>query len=73
MDAISLPLRFGRGVRQLYRYAVLDSFSIVRRQGWRELLRQRGWRFIAAVLAYYIVRDTVLYVLIPLCIARGLF
>ena len=73
MNAIPLPLRFGRGVRQLYRYAVLDSFSIVRRQGWRELLRQRGWRFFAAILAYYIVRDTVLYVVIPLCIARGLF
>jgi hypothetical protein len=73
MNAIPLPLRFGRGVRQLYRYAVLDSFAIVRHQGWRALLRQRGWKFFAAILAYYIVRDTVLYVLIPLCIARGLF
>jgi hypothetical protein len=73
MNTTSLPLRFGRSVRQLYRYAFLDSFDIVRRQGWRELLRQRGWKFFAAILAYYIVRDTVLYILIPLCLARGLF
>ena len=73
MNTISLPLRFGRGVRQLYRYAILDSFDIVRREGWRELLRQRGWKFFAAILAYYIVRDTVLYILIPLLLARGLF
>jgi hypothetical protein len=73
MNTISLPLRFGRGVRQLYRYAILESFDIVRRQGWRELLRQRGWKFFAAILAYYIVRDTLLYIVIPLCLARELF
>ena len=37
------------------------------------LLRQRGWRFVAGVIAYYLVRDTLLYVVVPLCIARGLF
>ena len=39
----------------------------------RELLRSRGWKFVAAVLAYYLVRDTLLYVVVPLCVARGLF
>jgi len=72
MKAIPMPLRFGRSVQKLYHYAVLDSVRIVHRRGWRELIRQRGWKFFAAILAYYIVRDTLLYVVIPLCVARGL-
>jgi len=58
---------------QLYRYAVLDSLRIARSHGLRELLRRRGWRFFATVIAYYLVRDTVLYIVVPFCIARGLF
>ena len=58
---------------RLYRYAVIDSLLIAKRHGLRELLRRRGWKFVAAVIAYYLVRDTVLYIVVPLCIARGLF
>ena len=57
---------------RLYHYVVLDSLQIVRRHGARELLRRRGWRFAGAVLAYYIVRDTLLYLILPLWFARGL-
>lgn len=58
---------------RLYRYAVIDSLLIVKCQGLRGLLRQRGWKFFAAVIAYYLVRDTLLYIVVPLFIARGLF
>jgi hypothetical protein len=40
--------------------------------GWKGLLRKRGWGLVAAVVAFYLVRDLVLYVLIPLAIAVGL-
>ena len=70
---VSLPIQLGRGIARLYRYAVIDSLRIVKAGGMRELLRQRGWRFFGAVIAYYVVRDTLLYLLLPLAIARGLF
>ncbi len=57
----------------LYRYAVIDSLRIAKRHGLRELLRQRGWKFVAGVFTYYLVRDTLLYVVLPLCVARGIF
>jgi hypothetical protein len=66
INLLSSPFR-------LYRYVVIDSVLIVKRHGLRELLRQRGWKFLAAVIAYYLVRDTLLYVIVPLCVARGLF
>ena len=58
---------------RLYRYAVIDSLLIVKRRGLRELVRQRGWRFLAAVVAYYLVRDSLLYIVVPFLVARGLF
>lgn len=42
-----------------------------RRLGWKGLFRQRGWKLVALVVVYYLVRDTVLYILIPLAIAAG--
>jgi hypothetical protein len=58
---------------RLYRYAVIDSLLIAKRHGLRELLRRRGWKFVVALTGYYLVRDTLLYIVIPLCIARGVF
>lgn len=40
--------------------------------GWRGLVRKRGWVFVALILLLYLVRDLVLFVLIPLAVAAGL-
>jgi hypothetical protein len=56
-----------RGIRAYFR-----NLRDERRQlGWKGLLRRRGWKFVALVVAYYLVRDTILYVVIPLAIAAG--
>jgi len=39
--------------------------------GWRGLFRKRGWKLVAVFVAYYLVRDVVLYILIPLGVAAG--
>jgi hypothetical protein len=66
-----MTILFAAPVR-LYRYAILDSLRIAKTGGIRELLRQRGWRFAATVLAYYLVRDTLIYVVLPMAVARGM-
>jgi hypothetical protein len=33
--------------------------------GWKGLLRKRGWSLVAVVIVFYLIRDLVLYVLIP--------
>jgi len=40
--------------------------------GWRTFVQRRGWRLVVAVFVVYLVRDVVLYVLIPLAVAFGL-
>lgn len=39
--------------------------------GWRALVRKRGWRLVVMVVAYYLVRDVLLYIVLPLGVAAG--
>ena len=43
-----------------------------RQLGWKGLLKRRGWVFVAIVVLVYLVRDLVLYVLVPLAVVAGL-
>ncbi len=33
--------------------------------GWKGLLKKRGWTLVVVVIVFYLIRDLVLYVLIP--------
>jgi len=39
---------------------------------WKEVKRL-GWTFIIAFILFYLIRDSILYILIPYLIAKGLF
>lgn len=43
-----------------------------RRLGWSGFLKGRGWKFVVLFLVAYLVRDLVIYVLVPLAIVAGL-
>ena len=58
---------------RLYKYYIIDSIIIVKSEGLKSLLKKRGWKFFAIIIGYYAVRDTVVYVLVPLLIAQGIF
>ena len=40
--------------------------------GWKGLFRKRGWKLVALVVAYYLIRDAILYIVLPLGVAAGL-
>jgi len=40
--------------------------------GWGGLFRKRGWKLVAIVVAYYLVRDVLLYIVLPLGVAAGI-
>jgi len=58
---------------RLYKYYIIDSIIIVKSKGLKALFKKRGWKFFAIIIGYYAVRDTVVYVLVPLLIAQGIF
>lgn len=46
--------------------------TLLHEKGFKAMLREVGWKVIAAVIVFYLIRDTFLYIIIPFLIARGL-
>uniref|UniRef100_A0A832DF98 Uncharacterized protein n=1 Tax=Ignavibacterium album TaxID=591197 RepID=A0A832DF98_9BACT len=58
---------------RFYKYYIIDSILILKREGFKSLLKKRGWKVFAVVIGYYTIRDTILYILIPFLVAKGIF
>lgn len=56
------------------RFAPRDWIRQLRRErreiGWKGLLKKHGWKAVAAFFAFYLVRDLILYVAVPLGLAK---
>lgn len=54
--------------------ARLRTLREERRQlGWKGLVRKRGWTLVLLVVLAYLVRDLILYVLLPLAVAAKIW
>lgn len=56
---------------RLYKYYIIDSILIVKKEGFRQLFRKRGWKFLLVIISYYAIRDTIIYIILPYLLARG--
>jgi len=57
---------------RFYKYYIIDSILIVKREGFKALLKKRGWKVFAVVIGYYTIRDTLVYIVIPYLIAKNI-
>jgi len=58
---------------RFYKYYIIDSILIVKREGFKALIKKRGWKVFAIVIGYYAIRDSIVYLLIPYLISRNIF
>jgi len=47
--------------------------QVFRTQGFRGIIRTYGWKAFLGFFCYYLVRDSILYLLIPYLVAKGFF
>lgn len=45
--------------------------SVYREGGIKLLIRKKGWVIVAAFFAFYVIRDSILYLLLPYLAIRG--
>ena len=64
------PLRLDRLLVPRWLKALRDERRVL---GWKGLLRKRGWSLVIAVIVFYLVRDVILYLLIPAGLMAWLF
>jgi hypothetical protein len=53
-----------------YKSYIVDSVQMIRHSGFKVFFRRRGWKIITVVILYYLIRDSVLYILLPYLVAR---
>jgi len=58
-------------VRKLVPDFILQWVSIWKADGFKALVKQKGWKVIVVIIIYYLIRDIILYVLIPYGLYKG--
>lgn len=46
------------------------KLSELRASGWRTFVRRHGWRPVMAIVLFYLIRDTFLYIILPFVLLR---
>jgi hypothetical protein len=58
--------------RKILKPPIIQEWTkLLRAKGFKGFVREKGWKVMAAILVFYLVRDTVVYLLIPFLIAQG--
>ena len=61
----------------LFRPKFIAEWLDIRREGGVKLLiKKKGWQVIVGLIVFYLIRDTILYIIIPFLIyifAKGIF
>ncbi len=50
-----------------------NLWATFKEHGFRGVVKKHGWKVVAGVFLYYLIRDTILYLVIPFLIAKGIF
>jgi hypothetical protein len=58
--------------KKIYKPPIVQEWTaLLREKGIKEFLRLKGWKILAAIFVFYLIRDSILYVIIPFWVAQG--
>lgn len=43
----------------------IDWWQIIKNEGVKSFIKQKGWKFFIGLILFYLVRDVTLYIIIP--------
>ena len=69
LDSFVSHVKASRAV-SCYRFWVHANIALLRERGFRAVLRERGWKHFAVICFYYLIRDSLLYLVVPYWIAK---
>ena len=57
----------------LYKPRFLSEWNVIRQEGgYKLLIKKKGWVVVVAFFTFYLVRDSILYLLIPYLALKGI-
>ena len=59
-------------IRNLFKSKLVIKYTqIYKQEGLKGVLKSGGWRILVYFFLFYLIRDTILYIIIPYLIVRG--
>jgi hypothetical protein len=60
-------------IRNLFKSKFLIKYTkIYKEDGFKGVLKEGGWRIVIYFFLFYLIRDTILYIIIPYLIVKGI-
>ncbi len=60
-------------LRKIWKPGFVQEWTrLLREQGVKEFIRRKGLKILLVIVLFYLIRDGLLYVVIPLLVARGI-
>jgi hypothetical protein len=59
-------------MRRLAPKFIKEWVTLIRENGIREFIKQKGWKVLAVIVLYYLIRDTILYIIIPYLVINNI-
>ena len=60
-------------IRNLFKSRFLTRYTqIYKEDGFKGVLKEGGWRVITYFILFYLIRDTILYIILPYLFIKGI-
>ena len=61
-------------IKKLLRVKFLQEYiAVFKEDGFKGVLRKGGWKILFYFFMFYLIRDSILYILIPFLVVKGFF
>ena len=50
----------------------IEWWAIIKNEGVKAFVKQKGWKFLIAFILFYLIRDVTLYIIIPYLIINNM-
>ena len=51
---------------------VREWIQSIKQNGFKEFLKKKGWKIVAGIFVFYLIRDSILYILLPYLIINNI-
>ena len=59
-------------LKKVFKPPIIQEWTaLLREKGLKGFVREKGWKVVVAIFLFYLVRDSVVYIIIPLLITQG--
>ena len=59
--------------KEFFKFKFISKYmAIFKKDGFKGLIKEGGWKLLIFFFFYYLIRDSILYILIPYLIVKGI-